>query len=81
MTDVDCVRCAGWMGRLISQMMDLKQNVETCIVPNHKTFQNESYHQRSYASFGKRLYSHLFPNPVQCSVFPIVRLSKMPIAS
>ena len=38
MTDVDWVQCAGLMGSLISQMTDLKQNIETCIVPNHKSF-------------------------------------------
>ena len=37
-TDVDWVQCAGLMGSLISQMMDLKQNIETCIAPNHKSF-------------------------------------------
>ena len=36
MTDVDWVQYADWMGSLISQMTDLKQNIETCIVPNHK---------------------------------------------
>ena len=35
-TDVDWVQCAGWMGSLISQMTDLKQGLELCIVPNHK---------------------------------------------
>ena len=38
MTDVDWVQCAGFMGSLISQMTHLKQNIETCIVPNHKSF-------------------------------------------
>ena len=37
-THVDWVQCAGLMGSLISQMTDLKQNIETCIVPNHKSF-------------------------------------------
>ena len=37
-TDVDWVQCAGLMGSLISQMTDLKQNIETCIAPNHKSF-------------------------------------------
>ena len=37
-TDVDWVQCAGLMGSLISQMTDLKQNIETCITPNHKSF-------------------------------------------
>ena len=30
------VQCAGWMGSQNSQMTDLKQSIETCIVPNHK---------------------------------------------
>ena len=38
MTDVDWVQCAGLMASLISQMTDLKQNIETCIVSNHKSF-------------------------------------------
>ena len=38
MTDIDWVQCAGFMGSLISQMTDLKQNIETCIVLNHKSF-------------------------------------------
>ena len=33
---VDWVQCAGWMGSLNSQMTDLKQSIEMCIVPNHK---------------------------------------------
>ena len=36
--DVDWVQCAGLMGSLISHMMDLKQNIETCIAPNNKSF-------------------------------------------
>ena len=35
-TDVYWVQCAGLMGSLISQMTDVKQNIETCIAPNHK---------------------------------------------
>ena len=37
-TDVDWVQCAGLMGSLISQMTDFKQNIETCIALNHKSF-------------------------------------------
>ena len=40
-TDVDWVQCAGLVGSLISQMMDLKQNIEMCIVSNHKIIVSE----------------------------------------
>ena len=37
MTGVDWDQCAGWMGSLISQMANLKQNTKTCIGPNYKS--------------------------------------------